>query len=589
MYKESLYILAYERIKSAPGNMTPGSDGKTIDGFSLEMIREIIKEMRTEQFRFKPARTVYIPKANGKMRKLGIPSTRDKIVQEVIRLLLETIYESPYGAYFQETSQGFRPGRGPHDALQVIRDEWTGTNWFLEGDIAACFDTIDHHVLVEILRKKIKDERFINLIWKLLRTGYLNIAEARKNSLSGAPQGGLASPILANIYLHELDEKIAEIKIREEKGKKKARNPQYTRIYRRLQSLRKKGEKERIRALTQEMRATPSVMVNDPNFIRIKYQRYADDWLVGICGPRVLAERVKEEIAQFLQERLHLTLSQEKTQITHARTQEAHFLGTLISVGNPKTPKIATTRHKSGHLMKRRSTGKEVLLMAPIKQLLRKLNQRGFCTPLGKSLPKRGWLALEAPQIVELYSGINRGLQNYYRFANNFRSLGYLQYILHVSLVKTLAMKYRTRASKIYRRFGREITLTTRQEGKERTVSFYLNHDWKKRRDGFEIRHAPIDLVQWGTQMRTRTKLENACCICNSTTQIEMHHVRHIRKTGGRKPTGFNTILVNLNRKQIPVCQPCHRKIHRGEYDQMRLADLAYNPYAAPKRKKRKT
>ncbi|WP_236031834.1 reverse transcriptase/maturase family protein [Ktedonospora formicarum] len=195
LYKEDLYIVAYERIKSAPGNMTPGSDGKTIDGISMNMIQQIIEEMRTEQFQFKPVRTVYIPKSNGKMRKLGIPSTRDKIVQEVIRTILECLYDSPHGPYFHETSHGFRPGRSCHTALREIRGKWPALNWFLEGDIQACFDAIDHEVLVSLLRKKIQDERFLNLIWKLLRAGYLDLQEARHDSLAGTPQGGLATPL----------------------------------------------------------------------------------------------------------------------------------------------------------------------------------------------------------------------------------------------------------------------------------------------------------------------------------------------------------------------------------------------------------
>lgn len=213
-----MYILAYERIKSAPGNMTPGSDGTTIDGISMNMIHTIIQEMRTERFQFRPVRTVYIPKANGKKRKLGIPSTRDKIVQEVIRLILECIYDSPNGPYFHETSHGFRPDRSCHTALREIRGKWPAINWFLEGDIQACFDAIDHGVLVRLLRKKIRDERFLNLIWKLLRAGYLDLQEARHDSLAGTPQGGLASPILANVYLHELDEKAEEIRVRWERG-----------------------------------------------------------------------------------------------------------------------------------------------------------------------------------------------------------------------------------------------------------------------------------------------------------------------------------------------------------------------------------
>ncbi len=591
MYKEDFYIIAYERIKSAPGNLTPGSDGNTIDGMSLEIIHKIIQEMRTEQFQFKPVRTVYIPKANGKMRKLGIPSTRDKLVQEVIRMILECIYDSPYGPYFHETSHGFRPNRSCHTALRAIRKTWTGTNWFLEGDISACFDSIEHGVLVNLLRKKIKDERFLNLIWKLLRAGYLDLQGARKDSLAGTPQGGLVSPILANVYLHELDEKVEEIRKREECGNKKAENPLHRQLTRRIYHLRKKGENNSkdIRELVKRRRSLPSVVINDPNFIRIKYQRYADDWIIGVCGPRRLTEQIKEELKSFLKEHLKLTLNEEKTRITHAREEQAQFLGTLISVGRgTKTAKITLTKNGTGHLIKRRSTGQEILMMAPMKNLIHRLHTRGFCTSEGKPTAKRGWTFLDADQIVRLYSSINRGIQNYYRFADNFGHLARIQYILQFSLVKTLATKYKVSGKHIFQKYGKNITVMVKakQGEKDHVISLYLNQDWTKQRNGFTTCDAKIDLVQWALRMRTRSKLGKACCVCSSPLQLEMHHVRHIRKLGGKKPTGFTVILQTLNRKQIPVCKACHRKIHRGEYDEMRLADLAYNPYASEKHKR---
>jgi len=206
LYKADLYILAYERIKSKPGNMTAGTDGQTLDGFSMETIHTIIEGMRTEQFRFKPVRTTFIPKANGKMRKLGIPCVRDKVVQEAMRLILEAIYDSPYGPYFRETSHGFRPNHSCHTALREFRGKWSAVNWLIEGDIKSCFDELSHGVLVNTLRKKIHDERFLNLIWKLLNAGYMDLRGKKKESLIGSPQGGILSPILANAYLHELDE-----------------------------------------------------------------------------------------------------------------------------------------------------------------------------------------------------------------------------------------------------------------------------------------------------------------------------------------------------------------------------------------------
>ena len=571
--------------------MTPGSDGTTMDGISMSTLHTIIQEMRTEQFQFQPVRTVYIPKANGKKRKLGIPSTRDKIVQEVIRLILECIYDSPNGPYFYETSHGFRPDRSCHTALREIRGKWPAINWFLEGDIQACFDAIDHGVLVSLLRKKIRDERFLNLIWKLLRAGYLDLQEARHDSLAGTPQGGLASPILANVYLHELDEKAEEIRARWERGgKRKHRNPLHRKLSAQKERLVKKGatRTKEFRTVVQRIRSIPAVEVNDPNFIRIKYLRYADDWLIGICGPRTLAERIKEELKLFLGQDLKLTLSEEKTQITHARKEQAHFLGTRLAIGREGVQRVVTTNNGSKRPIRRRSTGSEIVMTAPKSDLIKKLQVKGFCTTEGHPTTKLGWIHLDADQIVALYSGINRGIQNYYRFADNFGQLAHIQYILKFSLAKTLAAKYKRSVSQIFKRFGKGLTITVKAKDgrRDRHIAFYVNSDWKKQRNGFQIGQATVDHLQWSVTMRTRSKLGMPCCICKSVQQVEMHHVRHIRKTGAKKPVGINAILQLMNRKQIPVCTRCHQKIHRGEYDGMRLSDLAYNPYESEKRRR---
>jgi len=590
MYKEDLYILAYERIKSAPGNMTPGTDGKTLDGFSLRAIEEIIEEMRTEQFQFKPVRTVYIPKANGKKRKLGIPSIRDKIVQEVIRLILECLYESPNGPYFHEASHGFRPNRSCHTALREIRGKWTAVNWFLEGDIQSCFDEIEHGILVNLLRRKIRDERFLNLIWKLLRAGYFDAQEAKQESLAGTPQGSLASPVLANVYLHELDEKMQEIQARyTQGGKQKQPNPRYHRLARKKARLVKKGltRTKEFRALVKQIRKTPAVVVDDPNFIRIKYLRYADDWLVGISGPRHLAEQVKEEIATFLSQHLKLTLSKEKTKITHAREDQARFLGTFLRIGRGGEQRVTTTRNGSARPIRRRSTGSETVMTTPIGDLIKKLHAKGFCTATGHPKTKTEWTHLEPDQLILLYNGINRGLQNYYRFTDNFSNLTRIQYILKFSLAYTLATKFKCSLHQIFKRFGSVPTIQVSKDSKqERHITFYNNTDWEKQRNGFLIGRTDVDLLRWSLRLRSRSKLGKPCCICYSTEQVEMHHVRHIRKMGAKKLKGFNAILQALNRKQLPVCAGCHQKIHRGEYDGLRLSDLAYNPYAKEKRRR---
>jgi group II intron reverse transcriptase/maturase len=229
LYRPELYEVAYERIKSKPGNMTAGSDGKTLDGFSSQVITDLIQSLRDESFQFQPARRIFIPKANGKQRPLGIPSPRDKVVQEVLRLILEAIYDSPRGAYFHDCSHGFRPNRSCHTALREFSNQWTGVTWIIEGDIKSCFDEIDHHTLVKLLRKKIADERFLNLIWKALRAGYL-WGKERRDSLTGSPQGSILSPILANIYLHELDEFIQQLQLKYEIGRYRRRLPEYQRV-----------------------------------------------------------------------------------------------------------------------------------------------------------------------------------------------------------------------------------------------------------------------------------------------------------------------------------------------------------------------
>jgi len=483
LYKEDIYILAYERIKSAPGNMTPGIDGKTLDGFSLQMITEIIQEMRTEHFQFKPVRTVFIPKANGKMRKLGIPSTRDKIVQEVIRLILEGIYDSPQGPYFHDPSHGFRPNRSCHTALREIRGKWPALNWFLEGDIRSCFDEIEHGILVALLRRKIRDERFLNLIWKLLRAGYFDMQGTAHDSLIGSPQGGLASPILANVYLHELDEKVQEIRLRlEQGGKQKQVNPLYRKLSSQKARLVQKGatHTKAFRELVQQIRNVPSVVVDDPAFIRIKYVRYADDWLIGIAGPRRLAELVKEELATFLSHHLKLTLSPEKTKITHAHDEQAHFLGTDLTIGRGGVPRVVTTRNGTARPIRRRSTGSEMVMTAPLARLVQKLHTRGFCTVTGQPTPKKAGIHLEVRQLILLYNSINRGIQNYYRFTDNFSYLSRIQYILKFSLAQTLAAKFKCSLRQIFQRFGTIPTIQINDGKQERQIAFYHNSDWKK-------------------------------------------------------------------------------------------------------------
>src|SRR5216684_182625 len=188
MFNKDLYLLAYGRIYSNKGAMTPGAGSETADGMSEAEIDRITGLMRQERYRFAPARRVYIPKKNGKLRPLGLPSWADKLAGEVVRLLLEAYYEPR----FSDRSHGFRKGRGCHTALGSIREFWTGTTWFIEGDISDCFGSLDHEILLGILAEKIHDQRFLRLIRHMLKAGYLEDWEYR-DTLSGVPQGSLCS------------------------------------------------------------------------------------------------------------------------------------------------------------------------------------------------------------------------------------------------------------------------------------------------------------------------------------------------------------------------------------------------------------
>lgn len=570
LYRPELYELAYEKIKSKPGNMTEGSDGKTLDGFSFQIITDLIERLRNESFQFHPARRIFIPKANGKQRPLGISSPLDKVVQEALRLILEAIYDSPHGAYFRNCSHGFRPNRSCHTALREFSNQWTGVTWIIEGDIKSCFDEIDHHVLVRLLGKKIQDGRFLNLIWKALRAGYF-WGQERRDTLIGSPQGSILSPILANIYLHELDEFLEQLRVKYDKGQCRRRPLEYDCILKqRRYWLRKTGGilTPHIKELTQRMRSLPSVDPQDPNYVRIRYLRYADDWIVGVIGPKHLAEAIKEEIRKFLKEQLKLDLSQEKTRITHAKTEEAVFLGTRLSVGNARRTqaKITTQRSANGRMFKRRATGWIPILKAPTLKLVERLHQRGFCDANGFPTSQTKWLWLDADQIIGLYNSILRGLLNYYRFVDNFATLSRIQYILRYSLAKTLAHKYRRSMKQIFQKHGRNLRFEWQlPNGERKFVRFAENTDWTVKTEAFLTHPSNPDLLGWHARLRTRSKLGFPCLICGASNNVEMHHVRHIRKMGERKPKGFQAVMNALNRKQIPVCKECHLKIHRGD------------------------
>jgi len=333
LFNPQLFLLAYGRIYANKGAMTPGVTGETVDGMSLAKIGTIIDALRHERYRWRPVKRIYIPKKSGKQRPLGLPTWSDKLVAEVVRLLLDAYYEPR----FSDRSHGFRPGRGCHTALSEVVQVWKGTHWFIEGDISDCFGSLDHQVMLSILAEKIHDGRFLQLIDRMLKAGYLEDWHWHA-TLSGAPQGGVASPVLSNIYLDRLDQFVEQRLMPEyNHGERRQTNPAYRTVEYAIARARRHRDQDQVHALRRAQRSLPSQDPNDPHYRRLRYVRYADDWLLGFAGPKHEAQEIKSKIAQFLLDELKLELSPSKTLITHASTTAAHFLGYEIRAQHADT------------------------------------------------------------------------------------------------------------------------------------------------------------------------------------------------------------------------------------------------------------
>ncbi len=380
-----------------------------------------------------------IPTRHGKdgQYEVTVPTWSDKLVQEVIRLLLEAYYEPQ----FSDRSHGFRPGRGCHTALLEITHNWHGTTWFIEGDITDCFGSLDHEILLGILAEKIRDGRFLRLIGGLLQAGYLEDWRYHA-TLSGCPQGGIASPVLSNVYLDRLDRFIEQdILPAYNRGARRTPYRPYMRLWQQACRLEQRGEREAGRELRRQMKAMPSRDPADPGYRRLKYCRYADDWVLGFTGPRQEAEEVKDTIGQFLREQLKLELSPAKTLITHGRTQAARFLGYEMVVMHADDK-----RDHRGH----RSINAGIGLKVPASVI------RAKCAPYlhrGKPVRRTERIVDTDFSVVAQFQAEYRGVAEFYRLAFNRHKLGRLKYVMERSLTKTLARKYRVSVPQVYRRY----------------------------------------------------------------------------------------------------------------------------------------
>jgi group II intron reverse transcriptase/maturase len=554
LFNPQLYLLADGRIYSSDGAMTPGVTQETADGMSWGKIGRIIDAVRHERYRFSPARRVWIPEKNGKLRPLGMPAWPDKLLGEVVRLLLEAYCEPR----FSGRSHGFRPGLGCRTALGEVARTWTGTTWFTEGDAAGCFGSLDHEIMIKTLAEKIRDNRFLRLMRNMLRAGYLE--DWRWNAtLSGAPQGSVVSPILSNIYLQKLDDFAGNTLVPEyTRRETRTRNAEYERVRHACRRARKSGNHEKARELRKRQAFLPSVDCADPGYRRLHYARYADGTLSGFTGPKAEAEEIKQRLTTFLRDELHLELSAEKTLITHARTGPAKFLGYEITTAHSGT---------SG----RKTINGSIALRVPATVIKAKCAP---CLERGKPAARTALQNLDDYDIAAAYGAKYRGISQYYLLAGDVRKLSRLRWVTVTSLLKTLAAKHDSTVPKMAARYKAAIetphgprtcleAVRIREGNQKPLVARFGGIPLKRRKNAVITDRAPGPDPYPRKEIITRLQ-RNRRELCEHSGQVQVHHVARLADLAypGHGQPAWATLTAKQRRKSLVVCPPRHDQIH---------------------------
>ena len=559
LYKPELYELAYSQIYANKSALTKGTGEETLDGMSIERFERIIQKVKKEQYRWRPVRRTYIPKSDGSLRPLGMPSGDDKLLQAAMKLLLEAYYEPT----FSQRSHGFRKYRGCQTALLQITQKHRGMSWFIEGDLKGCFDNIDHKTLIGILAEKIEDNRLLELLRKLLKAGYME-DWIKKGTYSGTPQGGIISPLLTNIYMDKFDQWVEEELLTKYNRKSsqsrvgKRENPEYARLSKRRYKAKVKGDLETYNMLGKQRKNIPSVIVNDEEYRKLEYVRYADDFLLSFSGPKREAKEIKEEIREFLRTELKLELSKEKTLITHAKSEKAKFLGYEISTFESKERPTVNGKIRLG-------VPKEVITKAKRKY-----------TKKGKPIHRNSRIIDHDLEIIGTFQSEYKGLVEYYRMAHNIHTLSEVGVVAQASLVKTLAAKYKTTVTKIWKKYGTKHTengteykvLEARieREGKKDLVARFGAVSLARDPKPAHITEKEPKPRMIRSQLIDRLHAEK-CEMCGETRDVEVHHVRALKdlKRTGRK-SAWAYKMAAMNRKTLAVCRECHLAITYGKH-----------------------
>lgn len=566
LLRPDIYFVAYKNLYANSGAATKGVNEDTADGFSEAKIDSIIKALADETYQPMPVRRTYIQKNNRKkLRPLGIPTFTDKLVQEVLRMILEAVYEP----IFLDVSHGFRPKRSCYTALKQLRREFNGTRWFVEGDIKGCFDNINHAVLVGLLNNKIKDARITKLIYKFLKAGYLENWQYHK-TYSGTPQGGIISPLLANIYLHELDKFVMKLKSEFDTPGMGQITPEYRELHNEIKRLSHRltkvtgEEREMVLAeykpKRQKLMSIPCTAQTDK---KLKYVRYADDFLIAVKGNREDCQWIKSKLAEFIGNTLKMELSEDKTLITHS-SKCARFLGYDVRVR--RSGKIK--RGGPGYVKMRTLNG-GVELLVPLNDKIRQfVFTKGVAIQKedGSMFPvhRKYLVGLTDLEIVSVYNAELRGICNYYGMASNFCKLHYLAYLMEYSCLKTLASKHKTSLSKTIDKFNDGtgewgIPYETKQGNKRRYFANYADCKGKGPATDY-ISNAAVVYGYAVNTLENRLKAK-VCELCGTTESdhYEVHHINKLKNLRGKEQ--WEIAMIAKRRKTLVVCRDCHRSI----------------------------
>jgi RNA-directed DNA polymerase len=576
MYHPELWQLAYTNIYSNKGAITKGIDDDTLDGFSFEKVNKLINKLKEGQYRPKPVRRTYIPKRDGSKRPLGVPSGTDKLVQSAGAIILGQLYEP----IFHNSSHGFRPNKSCQTALEEIKHKWTGMRWFIEFDIKGCFDNIDHDILIRLLSKRIDDKRFLKIIHSHLKVGYMEEGWKYHKTLSGTPQGGTISPLLSNIYLHELDSYVHNYIEGFSRGNRRPQNKEYTKLrdktFNRRKKIRTQGFDEKllreIKELQKQMLITPASIENTNEYRRLRYCRYADDFICGVIGSYTDARTIKEDICSYIHDRLNLETAPEKTLIRKTK-KGIEFLG--YGIRTQYSDKVV--RRKIGNLVsKKRSITGSILLFAPLDKTKEFNIRKGYGdwdNVKGQHRPEL--LSLSDAEIVTAYNAELRGFANFYSLARDVKlHLSRLQNLSLQSLVKTLANKHKTTVANIFFRLKKrnEHILEYETNGKHGEIRvFKLKHMNKSNTQMVDVYPTIEHLYKSGTEL-TQRMTANECEYCGQkNVPFEVHHVKKLKDLRQKShKENWEKTMIKKNRKTLVLCIECHRLLHTGKLPDVR-------------------